>query len=171
MKKIDWMAVLGGIVMIILSILILTNPDSTIAALAAIVGVVAVVRGIMFLVDYNKSKDLSHGRATLSLFLGILLIVLGVLFLIGPEFILSIFVYIAAIWFIAEGIQNLVAIRSHENTNNSFYLVRVILNILLLIGAVILLFRPDIAWLSVTVITGILLMIAGLGYLVNGFIS
>lgn len=170
MKKTDWMSIVGGIVMIILSILILSHPDSTIAVLAAIVGVVAIVRGIMFLIDYKNSRDLSHGRATLPLFWGILLIVLGALFMIGPEFLLNIFVYIAAIWFIAEAIQNLVAIRSHENTNNSFYLVRVILNVLLLIGAVILLFRPDIAWLSVTVITGILLMIAGLGYLVNGFI-
>ena len=171
MKKIDWMAVLGGIVMIVLGILVLSHPDSTITTLAAIVGVVVLVRGIMFLVEYNNARNLNQGGATLFLFLGILLIALGVLFLIGPEFVLNAFVYIAAIWFIAEGIQNLVAIRSHENTNNSFYLVRVILNILLLIGAVILLFRPDIAWLSVTVITGILLMIAGLGYLVNGFIS
>ncbi len=171
MKKIDWMAVLGGIVMILLSILVLSHPDSTITTLAAIVGVVALVRGIMFLVDYNSVKDLSHGRATLSLFLGILLIVLGVLFLIGPEFVLNIFVYIAAIWFIAEAIQNLVASSSYKDMNNSFYVFRVTLNVLLLIGAVILLFRPDIVWLSVSVIIGILLMIAGLGYLVNGFIG
>ena len=105
MKKIDWTAVLGGIVMILLSILVLTHPGSTISTLAAIVGIVAIVRGIMFFVDYNDTKDTSHGQATWYLFLGILLTVLGVLFLIGPEFVLNIFVYIAAIWFIAEAVS------------------------------------------------------------------
>jgi len=171
MKKTDWMAVLVGIVMILLSILVLSHPGSTITTLAAIVGVVALVRGIMFLVEYNSVKDLSHGRATLSLFLGILLIVLGALFLIGPEFVLDVFVYIAAIWFIAEAIQNLVATGPYKNVSNSLYVFSVTLNVLLLIGAVVLLFRPDIVWLSVSVIIGILLMIAGLGYLVNGFID
>jgi len=171
MKKTDWMAVLVGIVMILLSILVLSHPGSTITTLAAIVGVVALVRGIMFLVDYNSVKVLSHGRATLSLFLGILLIVLGALFLIGPEFVLDVFVYIAAIWFIAEAIQNLVATGPYKNVSNSLYVFSVTLNVLLLIGAVVLLFRPDIVWLSVSVIIGILLMIAGLGYLVNGFID
>jgi len=171
MKKIDWMAVLGGIVMIVLGILVLSHPDSTITTLAAIVGVVVLVRGIMFLVEYNNARNLNQGGATLFLFLGILLIALGVLFLIGPEFVLNAFVYIAAIWFIAEAIQNLLTTRSDKDESHSFYIFRLTLNVLLLIGAVILLFRPDIVWLSVSVIMCILLMIAGLGYLVNGFTS
>ncbi|MBP8614252.1 MAG: DUF308 domain-containing protein [Firmicutes bacterium] len=169
MKKTDWMAVLGGIVMILLSILVLSHPGSTITTLAAIVGVVSIVRGIMFIVDYNSIKDLSHGRATFSLFMGILLIVLGGLFLVGPEFILNVFVYIAAIWFIAEAIQNLVATGAYKNVSNSLYVFSVTLNVLLLVGGVVLLFKPDIIWLSISMIIGILLMIAGLGYLVHGF--
>jgi len=168
MKKIDWTAVLGGIVMILLSILVLTHPGSTISTLAAIVGIVAIVRGIMFFVDYNDTKDTSHGQATWYLFLGILLTVLGVLFLIGPEFILNIFVYIAAIWFIAEAIQNLVASSEYKEVGNYIYSINMVLNILLLIGGIVLLLKPDIVWLSVSVILGILMLIAGIGYLVHG---
>jgi uncharacterized membrane protein HdeD (DUF308 family) len=78
-------------------------------------------------------------------------------------------VYIAAIWFIAEAIQNLVATGAYKNVSNSLYVFSVTLNVLLLVGGVVLLFKPDIIWLSISMIIGILLMIAGLGYLVHGF--
>lgn len=171
MSRINWMSVIGGIILIVGSIFAFANPLATFATLAVMLGIITIVRGIMLIRDYDRMRESSHFKANYTLILAIFLIILGVIFLLRPSFFMNIFAFAVAIWFILDAVQGLSNAGIYRLLNNGIYVFNIVLNVLLLIAGIVLLFNPMITWISVPFLIGFSLMVSGLIYVVYGFVG
>ncbi len=71
MKNINWIYVIGGILLIIGSIFSFTHLLATFVTLAVMLGIVTIARGIVLILDYSKLKKLSSSRANFSLVIAV----------------------------------------------------------------------------------------------------
>lgn len=169
MENLNWISLLVGIALIIGSIFALANPNGTFMVLTIMLGIVAIVRGLMLIFNYYRIKDLTSFKAKYNLVIGILLVIVGIVFLFKPNLASDVFGYILAVWFIVDGINNLIRSSLLKYMGNGLFAFSVIMNILLLIGGIILIFRPMLAGISVSIIIGISMMISGIEYVTFAF--
>lgn len=171
MKNINWMYVIGGIILIVGGIFSFANPLATFITLAVMMGVVTIARGIMLILDYDKLRKLNRSRANFSLVLAVFLIILGNIFLVSPGLSVILLTVAVAIWFILDAIHGLANVGIYKGLSNWLYTLGIVLNILLLVSGVILLFNPVITLFSISFLVGCALMIIGLIYTVYGFVG
>ena len=171
MKNINWVYVVGGILLIVGSIFSFTHPLATFATLAVMLGVVTIARGIMLILDYNKLKKLSPSRANFSLVLAVFLIILGIIFFANPSFSVIVLTFAVAFWFILDAIHGIANAGMYKEIGNWPYTLGIVLSILLLISGIILLFNPVITLLSIPFLIGCALMVIGLIHIVYGFVG
>lgn len=160
-RNYNWISFLVGVILVVGGIFALSNPDATYMTLAAILGIVIILCGIMLIASYYRLKEAFFVNDKVSLTLGIVLVIIGVFFLSRPVIAVSIFAYILAIWLILNGINHLTRSGSLKNFGRGIYTFITILNILLIIGAIILIFHPIILGLTIALIIGLLLLIYG----------
>jgi len=156
--------------MIVASVTAFVNPLATVATLAIIIGAVSVVRGIMMIIAYWNLREEFNFRSKFMLFFGILLTLFGILLLFKTEFAINILTYAVAIWFIVEAVQNFFSIGIYKKISPAIYSTSIVMNILLLLFGVLLLLNPLITWVTVSVLIGLILLIAGLNYLIYGIV-
>jgi len=152
-SRFDWTNLLIGILMIIVGILVLTNPAATMTTLAILVGIAVLISGVIFLFKYKES--------TANLIYGIIAIILGIILLTRPAFAVSALGFIIGIWFFIEGVLGLTRAGFYKLISSAMYITSIILNVLLLIAGFLIILNPFVAALSLPVLTGIALLIAG----------
>lgn len=170
MTKRNFLYIIGGLIMIVASVTAFVNPLATVATLAIIIGAVSVVRGIMIIIAYWNLREEFNFRSKFMLFFGILLTLFGILLLFKTEFAINILTYAVAIWFIVEAMQNFFSIGIYKKISPAIYSTSIVMNILLLLFGVLLLLNPLITWVTVSVLIGLILLIAGLNYLIYGIV-
>ncbi|MBC7088497.1 MAG: DUF308 domain-containing protein [Tissierellales bacterium] len=163
--------IVGGLIMIVASIFAFVNPLATVTTLAMVIGAVSVVRGVMMIIAYWNLKEEFSFRSKFMLFFGIVLTLFGILLLFKTEFAINILTYAVAIWFIVEAIQNFFSIGIYKKLSPAVYTTSLVMNILLLLFGLLLLFNPFITWITVSVLIGLILLIAGLNYFVYGIVN
>ncbi len=170
MTKRNFLYIIGGLIMIVASVTAFVNPLATVATLAIIIGAVSVVRGIMMIIAYWNLREEFNFRSKFMLFFGILLTLFGILLLFKTEFAINILTYAVAIWFIVEAIQNFFSVGFYKKISPAIYSTSIVMNILLLLFGVLLLLNPLITWVTVSVLIGLILLVAGLNYLIYGIV-
>ena len=167
--KFNWISLLVGITLITGGFFALSEPAATFLTLAVMLGIAAIVRGLMLVATYYRIRDLTSFKAKVNLVIGLPLIVAGVVFLSKPSFAANVFAYIVAVWFIVDAFTNLFSTGILKSVSTSLYYLSIALNILLLIGGAVLLYNPVIAGLSVSLIIGISLLASGTEYVIFAF--
>lgn len=167
----NWRALLCGVILIIGSVIAMSNPAATFLTLAIMLGVMAIIRGALLIYAYFRLKSLTTLKLKISLVWGILLAVIGIIFLLKPVFAMDIFAYVAAFWFILDALNNLMYAGLFRPFGTGLFVFNIILNILLLISGVILLFNPVIFGLSISLMVGISLMISGIEHILLAFFN
>jgi len=160
-SRFDWTNLLIGILMIIVGILVLTNPAATMTTLAILVGIAVLISGVIFLFKYKES--------TANLIYGIIAIILGIILLTRPAFAVSALGFIIGIWFFIEGVLGLTRAGFYKLVSSAMYIISIILNVLLLIAGLLIILNPFVAALSLPVLTGIALLIAGVMHITGVF--
>lgn len=169
--KCNWISLLVGIILIIGSVFALKDPAATFLTLAIMLGITAIVRGLMLVITYYQIRNLTSFKLKFGLVIGILLIIVGIIFLFKPVFAANIFAYMVAIWFIADAINNLMSVSLLKPFGTALFIFNIILNILLLISGIILLFNPLIVGLSIPLIIGVSLLVSGIEYIILAFFN
>ena len=162
-SRFDWTNLLIGILMIIVGILVLTNPAATMTTLAILVGIAVLISGVIFLFKYKES--------TANLIYGIIAIILGIILLTRPAFAVSALGFIIGIWFFIDGVLGLTRAGFYKLISSAMYITSIILNVLLLIAGFLIILNPFVAALSLPVLTGIALLIAGVMHIAGAFSS
>ncbi len=170
-RKFNWLSLLVGILLIISSVFALKDPAATFLTLTMLLGIAAIIRGLMLVITYYRTKDLNSFKLKINLVIGILLIIVGIIFLFKPVFAANIFAYMVAIWFIADAINNLMSVSLLKPFGTALFIFNIILNILLLISGIILLFNPLIVGLSIPLIIGVSLLVSGIEYIILAFFN
>jgi len=96
-----------GVVTIILGILAILAPSLTGFSIAVLLGVLVLVAGVLRLIWAFRAG--SVGRGILGFVLGILTILAGIILLTNPVFLSGMLTILLVIYFIADGIAELVA--------------------------------------------------------------
>lgn len=168
-KSFNWISLLVGIVLIVGSIFAFMNPVATFLTLAIMLGIVAVVRGLMLIIAFFRVNDRTTIKVWFFLIVGILLTILGIIFLFRPAFAAVVFAIMVAVWFIVDAVNNLINIDRIKPAGKGIYFLSIVLNLLLLVGGIIIALHPWIVGISIPIIIGMALMASGIQHLVMAF--
>jgi uncharacterized membrane protein HdeD (DUF308 family) len=160
-QKIGWINVLLSIFMLVIGVLILSNPATTINTLTMMVGIAVLVTGVVLLINYKATS--------FNLALGIVAVILGIFLLARPSFAVSAIAFLIGIWFIIEAVQGLIRSGFYRLLNRALFIFSVVTNVLELIAGILIVFHPFLAALSLPILAGVALIIGAVGELISAF--
>lgn len=161
-----WMMLLEGLCLIAICGLTLFMPNATLAFLVMVIGIYRIAMGVFYLivgianrVEYGTGNGFSFGR-------GIVDLAVGAVFLIWPDFIISAFLIIVAIWAVIMGIILLVMGGSSEGFGR---IIKIVIGVLLIAFGIFTFINPGTQAVFFLVILGIVLGILGFFFVVQSF--
>ena len=165
-----WLELILGILLVILGIFSMINPNTALTGIVIVYGIAAIVIGISDIMMYVRVERYTGFGPMVSLIGGILSVMSGVMLLVYPnagKWVLSL---LFPIWFIAHCISRLAHLSSMRIYMENFaYYLTLILNILGLISGFMMIFHPLISLLSVSYIIGFYLILLGIDCIVIAF--
>lgn len=144
-------------VALVVGILVLVWPQSTINALAVLLGIYFVILGLVRVIQGIADADLNGGGKAANIILGALVLVLGVIVIRNPfETAVFIVILIGVSW-IFEGVATLV-----ETARGRGSTLSTVIGILIALAGVLVVFFADGAAIAYAVFFGITLIVVGL---------
>ncbi|MBE9481980.1 MAG: DUF308 domain-containing protein [Bacteroidetes bacterium] len=135
-----WVLAVNGLIALLLGILIISTPATTLIIIGKYFGLVILVGGLilLFTAFYNIKKEKSYG---LILIESVITIILGILILIYTRKTLEIFVILIGIWAIIIGISQLAILidKNYYTSGKYLFLFNGLLTVVL---GVFMLFNP-----------------------------
>lgn len=161
-KHIDWVELIEGILLILLGVFAFVYPDSLVTGGVILYGIVAVITGIIEIVIYVQIERHTGFGPIVSLITGILSVMAGIMLLTYPGAGRGIVAFLFPLWFITHCISRLSHLNLVRRLMGTFaYWFSLILNILGLILGFLMILNPWLSIVSVAVIVGIYLVLAG----------
>lgn len=168
-RNFDVFSLVIGILLIFLGGYSLYRPDTTLAFISIMMGMIAIIKGIYELWFRRGILFWLGEKSGWLLIMGILDIILGLIFIfkiaVGASFIAVIF----AVWFIFDAITQLATANFFKRLDKGYYWVIVILSILSLIMGIMLLFNPMLSALTIVWIISIYLITIGILKIIQAF--
>lgn len=165
-----WLELILGILLVILGIFSMINPNTALTGIVIVYGIAAIVIGISDIMMYVRVERYTGFGPMVSLIGGILSVMSGVMLFVYPnagKWVLSL---LFPIWFIAHCISRLAHLSSMRIYMENFaYYLTLILNILGLISGFMMIFHPFVSLLSVSYIIGLYLILLGIDCIVIAF--
>lgn|GEM_PF-2116246 len=146
--------ILLGIIFFIAAFFCFTRPMESLMNLTFFFGVVAIVKGISYILMYFNIKRTLGVREGMPILLGILDIIIGILF-IRNVFAGSIALgYMFAIWFLLDTIAEFAYASNIKIYNKGLYFLSILFCIIGIMIAIMMFVRPQIAMLSISFLAG-----------------
>ena len=166
-KTLGWGELALGILLIALGIFSFARPESALAGVTYLYGILALVTGIIDIVFYVKLEQRTGFGPGLSLAGGILSILAGLMLLLSPSAGAWALVVLFPIWFIAHCISRLTRLPLVRLAGRSgYYYFTLVLNILGIVLGFIMIVDPLISLFSLGYVIGMYLLILGIDSLV-----
>ncbi|HET9649206.1 MAG TPA: HdeD family acid-resistance protein [Microlunatus sp.] len=160
-------SIVRGVLAIIFGILALVWPLQTAVALAILVGIFALVDGVVDIVDAIRFRG-SPGVGV-RVFLGIVSLLFGALVLFWPQISLGVLVILVAIWSILIGSLQIIANVSMRKESGRSWVWGVIAGAIGVIFGIVVLIAPKAGVITLVWLLGIWALIFGVLLLVLGF--
>jgi uncharacterized membrane protein HdeD (DUF308 family) len=160
-------SIVRGVIAIIFGILALFWPLATAVALAVLVGIFAVVDGVIDIVDAVRFRG-SPGVG-LRIFLGIVSLVFGILVLVWPQISLGLLAVLVAIWAILIGALQIIANVGLRRESGRSWVWGVIAGALGVIFGILVLIWPKAGVVTLIWLLGIWALVFGVALIVLGF--
>ncbi len=136
-KEINLYNLISSLVMLVIGVILMTNPNVLIGAISWIIGCLLLLAGIIKSIMSLKNNELD----TISLYFSIVIIIVGILLISFPNIISVMIKILFGSWILLAGIQRLslaLAIKSVDNKGSNTYLITslimVVIGILVLIN-------------------------------------
>ena len=161
-RRLGWMELIEGILLIVLGIVTLTRPRGALTSLVVIYGVIALLTGLVDIAFYIVMEKHTGFGPTISLVTGILSVLAGCALIAHPEIGLNLLLVIFPIWFLTHCISRL----THLNIvrlvagKGSYYLT-LTANIIGIVLGVMMLFDPMVSIVSMSALIGTDLILLG----------
>lgn len=156
-----------GIAFVVVGIMALNRPATTLGFLVFFFGILAIVRGITSISGLGVMR--SAETRGFRIFLGVFDIIIGVMFLTniirGALFLGMMF----AIWFLMESIGHLFLTTRFTKSKGAMKLVVLLFDLLCMIFAVMLLFNPIATTLTLPKLVGFSAITFGFVLMIQGF--
>ena len=157
-KKLAVRSILLSIILIVVAILLITNPEKVLALTVIVAGVALILDSIAHISVYlGQSPEI---RAMSSDFIiGIAEIVTGILFIVNKTKVISIFYIIIGVWLIMEAIQKAQMVLNLKDYI-SHWAITIIVALVDLVLGILVITHPYDAGTSITQVTGIILLVS-----------
>ena len=157
-KKLTARSILVSIILIIVAILLITNPEKVLTFAIIVTGIALIIDAIIHIVVYMQQSP--EIRAMSSEFLiGVIECAIGILFIVNQSKVISFFYILIGVWLIIEAIQKAQMAINLKDYISNWSLTIVVAIIDLLFGILVIKHPYDIGT-SVTQVTGIILLVS-----------
>ncbi len=146
-----------SILLIVLSLFLIFKPVSTLSFLIIAFGIIIVINGLIHIISYFSIKD-DFRAFNFELIQGIISIIIGFVFILQTQVVSSFLPFIVGLWIIIESIikfQLALNLKDFDGTN---WVMMIVLSIITAILGVIILLNPFATAITVTAISGIMLL-------------
>ncbi|GHJ50091.1 hypothetical protein Cs7R123_74330 [Catellatospora sp. TT07R-123] len=164
------MALVGGMLSIAMGLVLLLFPESTLAVIAALIGVLLIVVGIFRIAEAFSSKGASGGHRALIGVMGLVFIVIGILCLNHLPTTVKLLAVLLGLAWIVSGIAEIAAGFTRRRTGWG-KVGTILMGLLGVIAGLIILFWPAITLTVIVWITGLWLVALGVVQLILAFTS
>jgi uncharacterized membrane protein HdeD (DUF308 family) len=155
---------IGGICALVLGVLVLVWPESTLTLVAILLGLYFLISGAIRVVRGVFTAGATAGSRVLNIALGLLMVILGILAIKNPVNTLVALGLIIGICWIVEGVAALA-----ETARDSSRWLGTLFAIVSLIAGIVVLLLPLESLAVLTVLTGLFLIATGILQLVQAF--
>lgn len=165
LKKAGWTSILTSIILAILGLIMIFNPDTTMQFISTILGIIFIVIGIIKIANYF----ISRGNSTLfanDISWGLVAVILGLVTIVYSSTIESIFRIMIGIWIIYSGFTRFSLSFKLKEVNDKVWAFMLVLAVLMVIGGLYVTFYPG----ALIVTLGVIILIYVVMDLIEGFI-
>lgn len=163
-----WFELFSGILFLILGIVMISRPTAALAWLVLLLGITAILSGVLDIIWYVRLRKSTRFDPTVSLVMGIISIIAGLLLLLNPvigQWVLNI---VIPVWLMSHCIARIANYGFIKVTaGKTVAILTLCLNILGLLFSVILLFNPSLFTISAGVLVSVNLMIFGISSIIE----
>lgn len=159
-------SIIFSIVLILIGLFLLINPETTLHAISYVIGIGLIVWGLVPTIQALSNKE-NESYMQIGLILGVFAILFGIFVVLTPNFIGSIIPFVLGIWMIINGIIKLsysVTLNKNSNATNA-----IIISLVITVCGLILVFNPFGGAKFMTQILGISLIVYSVLDLVECF--
>lgn len=161
--KENWSTLLTILFLIVVGVLLLINPMLYAIAILKIAGALLIVLGIYDIVKYFKASPEVAAKGS-AFFSGVLMITVGIIFLVRGDTLMDTFPILAVVYGAFQILLGYVKLQKAVDALRLkmplWWLKAICAGISLLFGFIIV-FNPDMTWISIWVFTGITMIIEG----------
>lgn len=161
----DWGAFIAGVLMVITSFLLIRHPAKGLHSFVLIFGIVSILQGIVWIAGYSRFRNI-FSRSWVTLISGILDIIVGILFLCSYDVGSLTIAYLFAIWFFVDSVVGIAFSWHLRDLSTGYFIFSLIMNILSLFIAILLIFNPVLAALSLVWLVAFWLLVFGVNEIV-----
>lgn len=148
--------ILSSVISFILGLIMIIFPKTSLETIGIMIAIYIIIHGcVLIFLDIKASKVYVPFNGLLS---GILSLLFGILILCKPSILPVIFTFIIGIWMIASSINNIDIAAKISKTNLPWVPI-LLFGMLDLLAGVIMVFNPFEASISITLFSGIMLVI------------
>lgn len=162
MKKPSTLTLVTGLLFIALGVFFLVNPEAALKIMILLAAILAVVKGLLDLYHFIRTRKLAHKNDYNLLISGIFILILGILLFFNSTFGILFTGFVFAVWFAVESITTLLSLRFFKAKKGTPFFILLTLSILALVMSILMFLRPFYAALSFTIITGIYFIAQGI---------
>jgi uncharacterized membrane protein HdeD (DUF308 family) len=159
-------SVVRGVAAVLFGIIAFLAPIATAFALALVIGLFAIVDGIVDIVDAVRYRGATGMRSRIVL--GVIGIVFGLVVLIWPGLSLEILVVIIGIWAVVAGILQIIVSIGHRGVPGSGWVWGLVAGALTVVFGVLVLFRPGSGLITLIWILGVYAILFGIALILLG---
>lgn len=151
----------AGVLSILLGIISIFNPVSTLSVLATYIGIVFFITGVMYIIGY--ARDYYEGKPGWILMQGLIDILFGVLLMFNSTFFAFSVAYLIAIWAFVIGVLRITSALELKKANFMNWGALFTLGAVSVIFSVLVFMNPVIGAGIVAFALGIMLITMGIG--------
>ena len=133
LKKAGWTSIITSLVLAIIGMVMIYNPQTTMQFISTVLGVFFIVIGVIKLINYFVAKGNSSIFSN-DIALGIISILIGLVVIVYSSTIENLFRIMIGIWIIYSGFTRLTLSFKLKNVNERIWAFVLILSILMVIG-------------------------------------
>lgn len=165
LKKAGWTSILTSLVLAVIGIVMIYNPQTTMQFISTILGIFFIVMGIIKLINYFVTKG-NSSLFTNDIAWGIISIIIGLVVIVYSSTIENIFRIMIGIWIIYSGFTRLNLSFKLRSVSQKVWTFVLILSVLMIIGGLYVTFYPG----ALIVTLGVIILIYSIMDIIEGFI-
>ena len=142
LKKAGWSAVIAAIIYIVLGIILIVKPTTTLEIVAFITGIVFLAIGIIKIIDYFILQG-NYDFYNYELIHGLVAFVIGIIILAYARQVASIFVVLIGIWITYSGLMNLTLSMKLSAAKISTWVIVFVLSVIMMVGGIYIIAAPE----------------------------